>query len=72
MDSIQEINIQAGVSIQDLRKVEGKKVEVIAFNICYLGTLKKVDLKQGTIWITDKGDTAILEVERIQSFQVIG
>jgi len=65
------LNNEAGITLEELKKGEGKKVEIVAFNICYLGILKKVDLKEGTVRITDEGDSAILDIERIQSFQVV-
>jgi hypothetical protein len=54
-----------------LRAVLGKRVEVLAFGISYVGILAKVDAKNGVIRIEDKKDYVILELERIENFQVL-
>lgn len=55
--------------IQTLIESEGKEIEVIAFGISYTGTLKKVDVENGYIVVTDDEDTAVLELERMSSFR---
>ena len=60
------------VNPSDLKKNLGKKVEVLAFGIAYVGILKKVDPRAGTIRIEDKEDYVVLEIERIESFKVLG
>lgn len=60
------------VSASQLKQAVGKKVEVLAFGITYVGILKKVDDHGGTIRIEDKGDYAVLEIERIEAFKIIG
>ena len=57
--------------IQSLIESEGKEIEVIAFGISYSGTLKKIDVENGYIVVTDDEDTAVLELERISSFRKI-
>lgn len=59
------------LSSADLKKAVGKKIEVLAFGIVYRGRLKQVNLKEGTIRIEDKGDYAILEIERLESLRVL-
>ncbi|MBI4211100.1 MAG: hypothetical protein HY540_00540 [Deltaproteobacteria bacterium] len=58
--------------IEGLLKARGKKVEVIAFGICYAGLLDSVDVDLGTIVIIDADDRAMLEFERIEAFSVLG
>jgi len=55
--------------IQTLIESEGKEIEVIAFGISYTGTLKKVDVENGYIVVSDDEDTAVLELERMSSFR---
>ena len=55
-------------SITRIQDYIGKKVEIIAFNISYRGTLSEVDLETGTLKIVDGEDFAILEIERIEAF----
>ena len=54
-----------------LRQFVGRRVEVIAFGIAYRGRLEKVDANSGTIRIVDRGNSAVLEIERIESFEKI-
>ena len=49
----------------------GKRVEALAFGLCYAGKLTKIDLKEGTIRIEDEKDYVILEIERIESFKAL-
>lgn len=55
--------------IQSLVNSEGKEIEVIAFGISYSGILKKIDVENGYIVVSDDEDTALLELERISSFR---
>ena len=59
------------VTNKKLKEAIGKKVEVLAFGIDYIGILKKVDVQGGMIRIEDKNDYVVLEIERIESFQVL-
>jgi hypothetical protein len=59
-------------SITHLKDLIGRKVEIIAFGISYLGTLEGVDFDQGTLKIEDGDDFAILELERVESFSLVG
>lgn len=54
--------------IEGLMAAVGKKVEVFAFGITYIGELKSVDPDNGFIIISDGIDTVQLELERIESF----
>lgn len=58
--------------IQTLVAAKGKRVEVFAFGITYIGTLVSVDPENGFISVSDELDTAMLELERIEQFHVIG
>ncbi len=58
-------------SITRIQDYIGKKVEIIAFNISYRGTLSEVDLETGTLKIVDGEDFAILEIERIEAFTLL-
>ena len=58
------------ISSTFLKKAIGKKVEVLAFGIIYVGILKKVDRHSGLIRVEDKKDYVVLEIERIQSFKI--
>lgn len=57
--------------IQGLLEASGKRIEVIAFGIAYLGTLETVDVDHGTVVIVDHDDRAMLEIERIESLSVL-
>ena len=59
------------VSHTTIEKALGKKVEVLAFGISYVGILKKIDSKVGTIRLEDRDDYVVLEIERIRSFRVV-
>ncbi len=56
--------------IEALINAKGKKVEIIAFGILYVGILKKIDINNGTIQISNGEDNAVLEIERIESFSL--
>jgi hypothetical protein len=55
-------------SITHLKDLLGHRVEIFAFGISYLGTLESVDFDEGTLKIVDGEDSAILELERVESF----
>lgn len=57
--------------LQEIVEAKGKRVEVFAFGITYVGTLKSIDAENGFISVSDGEDTAILELERIENFNVI-
>jgi hypothetical protein len=56
--------------IQALLDAKGKRVEIIAFGILYVGALTKVDIDNGTIIITNGDDQAMIEIERVESFSL--
>lgn len=56
------------VSITHLKDLLGHRVEIFAFGISYLGTLEAIDFDEGTLKIVDGEDSAILEIERVESF----
>jgi len=58
-------------SITRIQDHIGKRVEIIAFNISYRGTLSEVNLDTGTLKIVDGEDFAILEIERIEAFSLL-
>lgn len=57
--------------IQGLLSAKGKRVEVFAFGITYIGDLTSVDPENGFISVTDGEDTAVLELERIEQFNIL-
>ena len=59
---------QEDPSITQLKNLIGKKVEIIAFDISYIGILEEIDFERGTLKIVDQDDFAILEIERVESF----
>ncbi|MFO1518140.1 MAG: hypothetical protein U1F57_00525 [bacterium] len=59
------------LSITRLHDYIGRKVEIIAFDISYMGILQEVDMDRGTLKIVDGEDFAILEIERVESFSVL-
>ncbi len=58
-------------SITRLKDFKGKKIEVIAFDISYRGTLEEINLSKGTLKIVDGEDFVILEIERVESFHLL-
>lgn len=56
--------------IQGLLEAKGKKVEVFAFGLTYIGILNSVDIENGFISVSDEENTALLELERIEHFNV--
>ncbi|GEM_PF-1418900 len=59
------------ISNKQLKAALGKKVDVLAFGISYVGILKKVSIDKGVIQIQDGKDFVVLEVERIESFKTL-
>ncbi len=57
--------------IKNLISAKGKRVEIFAFGITYIGTLVSVDHENGFVSVSDGIDTAMLELERIEHFNVI-
>jgi hypothetical protein len=57
--------------IQGLLGAKGKRVEVFAFGITYIGALTSVDVENGFVSVTDGEDTAMLELERIEHFNIV-
>ncbi len=55
------------ISLQKLKQLKGKKVEIIAFNISYQGILETYDLEAGTLKLVEGEDSLVLELERIES-----
>lgn len=62
--------VEEDALIQALLDAKGKRVEIIAFGILYAGILKKINLDNGTIIISNGEDQAMLEIERIESFSL--
>ena len=63
--------MQEDYSITRIQDFVGRKVEIIAFDISYMGILQEVDLDRGTLKIVDGDDFAVLEIERVESFSVL-
>ena len=59
------------VSLHQIQKSIGRRVEVVAFGTCYAGVLKRYDSKSEMIRIEDRGDYVLLEMERVQAFRVL-
>jgi len=58
-------------SITKLDYLLGKKVEIIAFGISYMGVLEDVDYERGTLKISDHNESATIDLERIESFGIV-
>ncbi len=65
------VTVEDEVSPSRLKKAIGKRVEVLAFGISYVGKLTKLDAKNGLIRIEDKDDYVVLEIERVEDFKVL-
>lgn len=57
--------------IQGLINARGKRVEVIAFGLCYIGQLEELDIDNGTIVVRDGEDRAMIEIERVESLSLL-
>ncbi len=66
-----DFSIEEDALIQGLLDAKKKEVEVIAFGIAYSGILEGVDVNNGTISIVDGENSAMLEIERIESFSIV-
>ena len=66
-----DFSIEEDALIQGLLDARQKEVEVIAFGIAYSGILEAVDVDNGTICIIDGDNSAMLEIERIESFSIV-
>jgi hypothetical protein len=58
-------------SITRLDDFIGKKIQMIAYGTSYLGTLQKVDYEEGYVILTDGRDTVTIDLERVESYQLI-
>lgn len=58
-------------SLTQLKHLVGKKIEIIAFDISYIGILEQIDFEQGILKLIDGDDFVILELERVESFNLI-
>jgi ferredoxin-fold anticodon binding domain-containing protein len=65
-----DMSMDEDALIEGLIEAKGKKVEVLAFGIVYIGTLDDIDADNGIIQISDEQDKVKLEIERIESFSV--
>jgi hypothetical protein len=63
--------MQDEVSATKLKLAVGKKVEIHAFGVAYVGRLAKVDVKSGLVRVEDGEDYVLLEIERIDHFKVV-
>jgi hypothetical protein len=63
--------MQDEVSASKLKPAVGKKVEIHAFGVSYVGKLARVDAKSGLVRIEDGEDYVLLEIERIDHFRVV-
>lgn len=66
-----DFSIEEDALVQGLLDAKGKQVELIAFGICYAGILKQVDIENGIVIVSDGEDTAVMEIERIESLSVV-
>ncbi len=64
-------SIDEDALIRGLIESQGKRVEIIAFGIIYTGRLEKVDPDNGTLIIVDGENSAMIEIERIESLSVL-
>lgn len=63
-------SIEEDALISELLSAKGRRVDLIAFGIIYSGILSNVDIEDGTVVITDGEDSAVIEIERIESLSV--
>lgn len=64
-------SIDEDALIKGLIDSQGKRVEIIAFGVVYTGKLEKVDPDNGTLMIVDGDNSAMIEIERIESLSVL-
>lgn len=67
----EECCVAEDLLIQGLLEAKGKRVEVFAFGITYIGNLTSVDVENGFVSVTDGEDTAMLELERVEHFNIV-
>lgn len=58
-------------SIHYLDRYVGKKIQIIAFGISYLGVLKKVDYDRGFLVLVEGPDKVTLDLDRVESFGMV-
>ena len=63
--------IQQDPLLSGLVSAHGKRIELIAFGISYIGTLESIDPDHGTVVIVDGEDRAMIEIERIESLSIL-
>lgn len=56
---------------KEIKKAVGKKVEIIAYGIPYIGTLERFDKKNSRLVVRDNSDVAMLDLDRIESFKLV-
>ena len=64
-------SIDEDALIRGLIDSQGKRVEIIAFGIVYTGKLESVDADNGTLIIAEGDESAMIEIERIESLSVL-
>ncbi|OGQ23193.1 MAG: hypothetical protein A3C46_03535 [Deltaproteobacteria bacterium RIFCSPHIGHO2_02_FULL_44_16] len=57
--------------LRGLIEALGRKVEILAFGVSYIGKLESVDIDNGLAVIVDDEDRAMIELERITSLSLI-
>ena len=65
-----EFSIEEDALLRGLLDAKGRRVDLQAFGIVYVGVLQDVDIDNGTVVITDGEDKATIEIERIESLSV--
>lgn len=58
-------------SISRLQDYVGRRVEIVAYNISYMGVLQQFDLEKGILKLIDEEDEVFLEIERVEYFSVL-
>lgn len=56
---------------QEIRDAVGKRIEVMAFGVPYIGVLEAYDEEAFKLHIRDEKDLAVVEQERIEEFHVL-
>ena len=57
--------------VKEIKQAIGKRVEIIAFGIPYLGTLKRFNQKEARLVVQEGEDVAEIDLDRVESFKVI-
>lgn len=55
-------------SLERISAYVGRKMEVVAFGISYVGLLEEVDMDKGTLTLSDPHHSVILELERVEAY----